>query len=127
MHLPRPPKPTLKFAYVFDGDRRGKSKKSNSQQWPALFLPTEEDPDSLFQSLKLKTPELAKRLHIPEPDLRRFLDSQEGTDPHDWVNDLGRQYERSRVLRTLAELWVDEHETEVSQFVRDVSESVANE
>lgn len=119
-YFPKPPRPDIHYAYVLDGDKRKDVAKSEHGRWPLIFLPTEGDPDGLYRSAKNRAVDLADRLHVPEGELRRFLDSREGVDSHDWVNDLGEKYERQRVLRVLAEIWVEEHPEDVALFHREI-------
>lgn len=118
--FPRPPALEISYVYLFDGDKRAEVQASKPNRWPALFLPTDDDPDVLFRALRADIANLAKRLNIPRGELARFLDSKEGADPHDWVNDLGAEYGRPRVLRTLAELWVEANEAAVRLFVDEL-------
>lgn len=116
-HTPRPPRPDIRFAFLFDGDQRQRHKSPGGNRWPALFLPTEQDPDQLFRTVGSDIASLASRLNIPPGELSRFLDSLEGKDPHDWVNDLGDHYGRVIVLRVLAELWVEGNPQIVGPFL----------
>ena len=116
-HVPRPPRPEISFAFLFDGDQRTKVKPSKRNRWPALFLPTDQDPDDLYKSVRSDVPQLAVRLNTPTGDLPLFLDSIEGQDAHDWVNDLGERYGRPRVLRVLAEMWVETNSAIVESFL----------
>jgi hypothetical protein len=122
-HVPRPPRPEVSFALLFDGDQRLKIKSSARNRWPALFLPTDQDPDDLFKSVRADVPQLAARLNVLEGELSRFLDSIEGQDPHDWVNDLGERYGRPRVLRVLAEMWVEGNAIIVEPFLDELRKS----
>lgn len=119
-HFPSPPRPEIRYAYVFDGDKRGEIGVSKNNRWPALFLPTDDDPDELLRTARLDVPALALRLNVPEGELSRHLDSMEGLDAHDWVNGLGAKYERARVLRALAELWVEGNAAVVEPFLDDL-------
>lgn len=123
-HFPRPPQPEIAYTYLFDGDKRKEVTESKQNQWPALFLPTDNDPDVLFQTLRTDVPCLAAKLNVPESELTRFLDTKEGLDAHDWVNDLGSEYGRPRVLRTLAELWVESNEQPVKSFLEALREAL---
>ena len=115
-HFPRPPLLEISYAYLFDGDKRAEIGKSKQNRWPAFFLPTDDDPDLLYQTLRADVGTLAGRLNLPGGELARFLDSKEGADPHDWVNDLGAEYGRPQVLRVLAELWVERNEAAATAF-----------
>lgn len=117
-HVPRPPRPEINFSFLFDGDQREQVKPSGGNRWPALFLPTDYDPDELFKTVRSDVRQLADRLNISEGDLSRFLDSVEGADPHDWVNDLAQRYGRPHVLRVLAELWVEANAAIVDPFLK---------
>lgn len=119
-HFPKPPNPEIRYSYLFDGDKRAEVQASRAGRWPALFLPTAEDPDDLFKTARTDVPELAKRLNVPEGELSLFLDSKEGMDSHDWVNDLGEHYGRQQVLRTLAEMWVANNEAVANSFLDEL-------
>ena len=69
-----------------------------------ICLPTPGDPDDLFRACEGDVPQLASRLNVPEAELSRFLDSIEGRENHDWVNELATEYGRGKVLRVLAEM-----------------------
>lgn len=119
-HFPRPPHPDIRYAYLLDGDKRGEIGKSKQGRWPVLFLPTEQDPDDLYRTARFSVKALASRLNVPENELNRFLDTKEGVDSHDWVNDLGEHYERQGVLRALAELWIENNAATVAVFHEDL-------
>lgn len=123
-HFPRPPTADIKYAYVFDGDKRKEVQESQPRRWPALFLPTNGDPDDLFKSLAMDVSLLAAKLGVNEGDLSRFIDSREGVDNHDWVNDIGDRYGRQQVLRGFAELWVATNELEVGLFLSDLKRAL---
>lgn len=123
-HFPRPPDIDVRYTYLFDGDKRAEVQQSKKGRWPALFLPTEHDPDRLFQTAGGDVANLAARLNVPEGELSRFLDSKEGVDSHDWVNDLGARYGRSQVLRTLAEVWTEKNEVIVNMFLEELNKLI---
>lgn len=116
-HFPKPPGSKISFTYLFDGDQRENLDNSEAARWPALCLPSTKDPDKLFMDLAVDVDSLAKRLNRSKQSLSPYLDSIEGSDPHDWVNDLGAEYGRPVTLRALAELWVDSHSNEVKEFL----------
>jgi hypothetical protein len=122
-HIPRPPRPEMSFVVLFDGDQRQKIKPASGNRWPALFLPTGQDPDELFKSTGDDVEGLASRLNTAANGLKIFLDSIEGQDPHDWVNDLGQEYGRPSVLRALAELWVERNPESVEPFLKELKEA----
>lgn len=115
-HFPRTPASRFAYAYVFDGDQRTEVGKSRKTRWPAVFLPTSHDPDVLYKMNGKDPNELAVRLNVPLDELVVFLDTLEGLDPHDWVNDLGKKYGRQKTLRVLAEMWVNVNETESTEW-----------
>lgn len=119
-YLPKPPYAEVKFAYVPDGDQRGKIEKSKSGEWRTIFLPTNQDPDALLKALRKEPETLAHALAIPLNEITRFLDTIEGDDPHDWVNKLGAEYERQRVLHALTALWVSSNKDLASEFVAEI-------
>ncbi|OII21324.1 hypothetical protein BIV04_11440 [Frigoribacterium sp. MCBA15_019] len=123
-HFPRSPASMFSYSYVFDGDQRQHVKKSKTARWPALFLPTSQDPDELFVTNAQNVPELARRLNVPEHELSLFLDGKQGLDPHDWVNDLGVKYGRQKVLRVLAEMWVANHSAEAESWYADLTNAL---
>ncbi|MBL7257237.1 ATP-dependent nuclease [Paractinoplanes lichenicola] len=115
-HLPRPPRADIRFAIAFDGDQRG-SFNGRDGRWPAAFLPTDDDPDTLFKTLAADSATLASKLGRSKEDVARRLDAIEGLDPHDWVNDLGAEFGRVQVLGALAAMWVEMNPYEASRFV----------
>lgn len=117
--LPRPARSELKFGYVLDGDQRG-TEGPLDRRWPAIFLPTEDDPDTLFQAAAGDPPKLADRLGADLTSLQLLLDAIEAADHHDWVNKLGDRYGRSNALRVLATLWVETNQGSVKTFVDDL-------
>lgn len=119
-HLPRPPRPEIRFVVLFDGDQRQQVTPASGNRWPALFLPTEQDPDELFKSNRTDVQGLASRLNTAASGLKTFLDSIEGQDPHDWVNDFGQEYGRPNVLRTLAELWIERNPAIVGAYLKEL-------
>jgi hypothetical protein len=119
-YLPRPPRADIRFALAFDGDQRGNLDERDSR-WPAVFLPTNDDPDTLFKTLARDPGSLAAKLGRSKDDVARCLDAIEGNDPHDWVNDLGTEFGRVQVLAGLAAIWVEQNPSEASQFVADLT------
>lgn len=119
-HLPRPPKPDVRFTYIFDGDQRGTVDATKRHRWDGVFLPTHEDPDELMQGLAAEVSQIAGRLQTPEARLRPFLASIEGEDCHDWVNKMGLEFGRARVLHILPALWADLHPEETKGFVNEL-------
>lgn len=117
-HLPRPPRPDIRFAYVLDGDQRHRVKDLG--KWKMVCLPTTSDPDTLFAGLAGRVPELAERLGVSQVWLDEHVDSLEGGDTHDWVNDLGAEYGRPRVLATIAALWAEANVEECEAFVEEL-------
>jgi hypothetical protein len=111
-HLPVPQRPEIKYALLFDGDQQDNEDIPPSwvSHWPALFLPTDGDPDSLFMTLSGNPQELATRLGRSPAEVSRVIAMLEGKDAHDWVNELGDQFDRALVLPALASLWVDQNE-----------------
>lgn len=119
-HLPKPPNSVIRFTYLYDGDKRDELPSPSTNRWPALCLPTDEDPDDLFMQAGGAIDELSIRLHVPTTELASFLDTMEAVNAHDWVNALGNRYGRQRVLRVLAELWADSNESAVSEFTGEL-------
>lgn len=116
-NLPRPPEPELAFAVVPDGDQRGEMSDARiAGRWPLHFLPSHDDPDELFRTLKNDPAALADALRVDEAELQRKLDELEGEDPHDWVNLLGEAYGRPHVLTVLAASWARAHADESATF-----------
>ncbi|MGB0970217.1 MAG: hypothetical protein ACPGVG_04550 [Mycobacterium sp.] len=118
--MPRPPNFDVAFALVFDGDQRINVDRSDSRQWPAVFLPADDDPDALFKSLADQLDELADALGAPSDQLAEVLDELEGEDQHDWVNRLGERYGRQHVLIRVADLWARQHPREAGAFVEEI-------
>lgn len=118
--MPKPPSPDIRFAYIFDGDQRAKPPEATSRQWPAVFLPTDDDPDSLFKALTSYPNEMASSLGVPVGQLVEFLDTVIAEDPHDWVNTLGTRFGRTHTLSSLSSLWCRLHPAEVDRFITDL-------
>lgn len=115
--LPRPPEPELAFAVVPDGDQRGKMSDAPVKgRWPLHFLPSNDDPDDLFRTLKDDSTALAEALRVDQAELQRKLDDLEGEDAHDWVNRLGEAYGRPHVLTVLSTSWAQTHADESVAF-----------
>lgn len=125
--MPRPPDPDLEFAFVFDGDQRSAVATSTPPQWPAVFLPTGDDPDDLFKSLASDVDELAGALGTPRHQLVEILDALEGEDGHDWVNRLADRYGRQLVLIRLANLWARLHPAEATAFLESIRAGLQHE
>jgi len=117
--LPRPARSELKFGFAFDGDQRG-TEVPLDRRWPAVFLPTSKDPDTLFQAAARDPARLADRLGVDPNSLQLLLDAIEADDVHDWVNKLGDRYGRPNALRALATLWVEANPNAVKEFVADL-------
>jgi hypothetical protein len=121
-HMPRPPRAEIRFAFAFDGDQRSRNLGESDGRWPAVFLPTKDDPDTLFKALAAEDPgSLSARLGRSNDEVARYLAAIEGGDPHDWVNDLGDEFGRVQVLAGLAAIWVEQNLSEASQFVADLT------
>lgn len=123
-HIPRPPRAEMNFVLLFDGDQRQVIVPATGKRWPAMFLPTERDPDELFKSNRSDVASLASRLNATVQELKIFLDSIEGQDPHDWVNDLGHKYGRASTLRALSELWVERNMLSVEPFLASLRQAL---
>lgn len=118
-HLPRQPRPDIRFAFAFDGDQRGNVEVLEGR-WPAVFLPTNEDPDTLFKRLAADPEGIGARLGRPTDEVARCLDMIEGADPHDWVNDLAGEFGRAQVLTGLASLWAAKNQERASAFLDEL-------
>jgi len=100
------------FAFVADGDKEAsvetalnKARKGNSQRdyWPFLCLPG--DPDVLMKAAAIpQSSFISERLGLSLGELEGFLESKQGREAHNWVEDmLGfTQQPRQEVLRALA-------------------------
>jgi len=121
-HLPRYPQMKVKFGLVFDGDQRERDGRGGlSAGWQTIFLPTAQDPDALFKSLRSDPGRLATRLQTDQAHVVAWLDALEGADSHDWVNGLcDRRGTRAAVLQALADLWAFDHAEECAIFNEDV-------
>jgi hypothetical protein len=117
--LPKPPSPEIRFAMVPDGDQRGNA-DFRQTRWPTHFLPTDEDPDDLFKSLRLSPDELGNALLVDAVAFKLKLDQIQGEDAHDWVNLLGDEYGRPHVLTVLAAQWVAGHSADADAFAAHV-------
>lgn len=122
-HLPVPPRPAIGHICLFDGDQRSKVQRSNSRQWPALFLPTESDPDSLLKDAA-DSHALASRLGISADEITREIQAREGMDPHDWVNQLGDRFGRPRFLAAVAEVWVEHNPELTEEFIKELNQAL---
>ncbi|WP_456885510.1 hypothetical protein [Frigoribacterium sp. 2355] len=116
-HLPRPIRPKINYVLVFDGDQRSRPeiRPNEEHRWPAIFLPTEQDPDSLLASVR-DLEKLATRLGRTFDDVARVLSSLEGRDSHDRVNVMADHFGRHLVLPALAALWVEENPLDAATF-----------
>lgn len=121
--IPRPRGSKVSFAYFFDGDQRERLPEARADRWPAIALPTLDDPDTLFKSLADRPVDLAQKLAASAEELTRVLGNLEGQDAHDWVNGLGAAFGRDRTLTALAELWCDVHPDDVAEFSRAVGDA----
>ena len=120
--LPRPPQSKIRFAYLYDGDQRGKVEASSKDRWPAVFLPTFDDPNSLLKTLSQTPEDLAVRLGVSVNRIRRVLTGLEGMDLHDWVDQFAAEFTRPEVLRVLTTEWARRHTKEAETFVNDLRE-----
>ncbi|MEX5236136.1 hypothetical protein [Kocuria arenosa] len=118
-NLPKPPKPRVRFAFVFDGDQRNDPPEPGSG-WPVTFLPTEKEPDELLRSVKAELPANAHLFGTNVTQMSVFLDSLEGENSHDWLIKLGNRYERRRALPTLSALWVQSHQEECASLLEAI-------
>lgn len=116
--MPKPPRIRLKVLFVLDGDQRS---GEAVEPWPIDFLPTMQDPDYLFRTLRIDPTGLAMAASANDLLIRRALDALEGSDDHDWVNGLcERVGDRQTTLRGLAKLWVSSHPEESREFVSKI-------
>lgn len=119
--MPKPPIHDIEVAFVFDGDQRKRPPLSTgNEQWPAKFLPTDDDPDSLFKTLADRPDELSAALGTSPAQLREHLDTLAGQDPHDWVNNLGEIFGRAHTFASLATLWCALNPDQVSSALNDL-------
>lgn len=122
--LPRPPRPRVRFAFVFDGDQRDLPVEEGTG-WPIAFLPTSEEPDRLLRSTGAQLTVLAHQFATTPVEMTLFLDSIAGENPHDWVIKLGDKYERRRIITALAHLWAADHPDECREILEAVAHDVA--
>ncbi|GAB4000705.1 hypothetical protein GCM10028771_36880 [Nocardioides marmoraquaticus] len=120
-HLPKPPQPAARFAYVLDGDQRGSVHDTLTSRWEAVFLPTGSDPDELMRELADDVYAIAGMLNVPAARVQLYLGTIEGDDAHDWVNKMGEEFGRPEVLRALPALWAERYPEEAQQFVAELS------
>ena len=114
-HLPRPPRADIRFAFAFDGDQREQVDHAEGR-WPAVFLPTGEDPDTLFKKAA-DSMSVATKLGRSQEEVARRLDAIEGNDAHDWVNGLATEFGRVQVLTGLSAIWAEQNPEEATAFV----------
>lgn len=119
--LPRPPRPDISFLYVFDGDQRDNETLLASEKWECVFLPTSDDPDTLFKQLGKSHGTLSAKLGISADELGATLDRVEGADPHDWVNCLSVAHGRQHVMESLADLWCFQNPAAVTDFYESLT------
>jgi ABC-type cobalamin/Fe3+-siderophores transport system ATPase subunit len=111
-HLPRPERPPeglTTFLFLVDGDQQAQVERliasgETAARWPLGLLPG--DPDALFAEASEGSLEyLAPRLRRPVDELRGFLVSLRGRDPHNWVREVvaWSGVDRLATLRALAE------------------------
>lgn len=124
-HLPKPPKPEVKFAYVFDGDQRDSLPEVADDRWRSICLPSDSDPDELLRTAAGRRGPLAARLGTSEMELARLLDTLEGTDAHDWVSGIGDQYGRQLALKALTSLWAEENEGIAAAWVEELRQALS--
>lgn len=129
----------IHYLFCYDGDARAKgfealsddslsARRDREKDARTMFLPTLDDPDSLLMSLaESDTLErtLSSAFHRGAESIRLILDSLEGEDAHDWVNDLGDELGRSQTLHALSALWVQQADmasahADVEEIIRRV-------
>lgn len=116
-HLPGAATERVRHSFVYDGDQVGRASSGGRK---AVFLPGGTSPDVLLRELRLQPEILADHLGCELAQLKRALDRLEGRDAHDWVDELGRTFGRSRSLAALATMWVKGNETPARAFVADL-------
>ncbi|MGX1506046.1 UNVERIFIED_CONTAM: hypothetical protein RKD43_004671 [Streptomyces graminofaciens] len=115
-HMPRPKQKIdgmPSFAFVADGDKEGEVEKVKAkadrnnqrgkQRWPFFCLPG--DPDSLMKDSSAKQLQfLAERLGVSIWEFSGFLESIQGREPHNWLDEILTFASQSRqeVLKILA-------------------------
>lgn len=119
--LPRPPRPRVQFAYLYDGDQRGTVSGGEADRWNPVFLPTHDDPNDLLRTLVSTPDELAARLGVTEERVRRVLQRLEGIDKHDWLDDFADEFGRLQVLAVLAFAWANYHPDEAEAFDKELN------
>ncbi|MGX1695333.1 hypothetical protein ACWIBQ_08145 [Microbacterium keratanolyticum] len=107
-HVPRPPRPRVRFGFVFDGDQRN-TPPDPGTGWQRSYLPTDAEPDEILRSARSGLLEQASMFGTSATQMSLFFDTLDGENSHDWVIKVGDKYERRRVLTTLAEIWARSH------------------
>lgn len=121
--LPRGAHNPIQYAFIADGDQRGKIPESINGQWPLIFLPN--DPDILFVAAgNGQRDQLAILLNTSRQVLDRVLEPHEGGDEHDWVNGLGAEFGREATLKALASLWVEQNQPGADAWLEELTGSL---
>lgn len=125
-HLPQSRSADIGYVLLFDGDQRTNPRIPVEQagHWPAVFLPTDTDPDSLFVTVGNNATGISTRLGRRVAEVERFIETLEGKDAHDWVNDLGTQFDRVLVLPALASQWVNENAVATAAFHEELRSAI---
>lgn len=120
----------LAFVYLFDGDIRCSGQIDSNRcapkvrnGGPVLYLPSPDNPDKLYKSLKLSEDamvELAGNIGVGYEDLVAFVNTKDGLDEHDWVNMIAEQFGREKVLRGFAEVWCARNEKSAAEFHKEL-------
>lgn len=114
--LPYHAKDPVKYLFMPDGDQRQNSDFLKGGRYPVIFLPTSSDPDSLLKSLSDDLPALHARLGSIVTGLKQALLRNEASDSHDWVNAIAKGPERTVVLRSLSEMWINRNLDSVDEL-----------
>ncbi|MCW2784010.1 MAG: hypothetical protein JWP74_527 [Marmoricola sp.] len=122
--LPRTPGARIRFGYLYDGDQRDNIAKSPADKWPALFLPTHNDPDILLRELGDDPERLGERLGVTADRVRRVLDRLEGKDKHDWFNEFCAEFGRPQVLAVMTSEWAKRNTEHATSFVDDLVKAI---
>jgi predicted ATPase len=121
--------PWLHLVGVLDGDARTDNLDC---PWPGMYLPGSLPPERLLRAAINLTPEiLAALLNRPVNDVAVALASLEGSDHHEWFEELsGRiQVSYSELMRCLAKIWLSDPRNQAlgQRFVEDLKANLTKE
>ncbi len=115
---------------ILDGDQRGKVEGHDPDaMFPLFFLPGEGSPEVVVKQFATQSPDIvAHVLGRPVGDVHEALGAIAGLDPHDWLEEFGKQVNReySDAMRVMVEAWLSDSENRLSadQLTHDVANAL---